>query len=114
MSEETIRKTYVCPMIGTGTDEDPRRPKIADLSPDCSWFIHELEGTGYCFCTVVAPASEHDKIALDPNVRLIAMRGEFQIPEGDLVVLRGQYADFDLKFETVKKCWVRLNGETGE
>jgi len=113
MSEEIVRKTYICPIVGAGTYEDKRRPKIADLPIECSWFIHEFEGTGYCLCTVVAKASEHDKIS-DPSVRLIALRGEFQIPEAELAILRGQYADFDVKFETGKKCWVRFIGETGE
>ena len=114
MSEEIVRKTYLCPIIGVGTEEDTRRPKIDDLVTDCAWFMHEFKGTGYCFCTLVAKSPEHDKVALDPEVRLIALRGEFQISEGDLAVLRGQYPDFDDRFETGKKCWVRFMGETGE
>ena len=114
MSEEIVRKTYLSPIIGSGTHEDQRRPKIADLPIKCSWFMHELGKTGYCLCTVVASASEHDKIALDSEVKLIATRKEVQLSEGDLAVLKGQYADFDVKFETVKKCWVMFKEETGE
>lgn len=114
MSEEIVRKTYLCPIIGSGAREDPRRPKIADLTVNCSWFIHELGKSRYCLCTVVAPASEHDKIALHPEVRLIAAQKLVQIPQAELAALKAQYADFDFKFETAKKCRIKFMEEHGE
>lgn len=114
VSEEIIRKTYICPIIGTGTRDDPRRPKIADLPIKSSWFIHELGKSGVCLCTVVALTSEHDKIALDPEVRLIAARKNVQIPQAEITALKAQYADFDSKFESAKKCRVKFMEEYGE
>ena len=113
MSEEIIRKTYLCPIIGTGTREDGRRPKIATLSIDCSWFMHELKPE-WCICTVVASAADHDIIALDPDVKLVAVRKLIQLSAAKLDTLKTQYPKFVAKFNTAKKCWIKFKEESGE
>ena len=107
-----VEKTYLCPMIGAGTYENPRRPRIADLPIRASWFIQELD-ENFCLVSVVAEEEDHQKISLE-NLTLIATRGQVELPSDALDALRKKYENLDAKLETAKSCSVTLDEKTGK
>ena len=48
-------RLYVCPVIGTGVDEDPQRPLVADLG---------VTAWSACIATIDAPGASRGKPAL--------------------------------------------------
>jgi len=113
MSEEIIRKTYLCPIIGTGTMVNPWRAKIADLGLNCSWFMHELT-SNLCLVTVVAAASDHDKIALEADFELIMVKDVVSVDSDRFDALTIAYPKFPEKLDVNKKCSVKFMEVTGE
>jgi len=106
-----LEKTYICPIIGEGTYENPRRPKIADLPIQMSWFIQELTEE-FCLVSVVAEEEDHKKIGI--GFLLVATKGQNELPPEALEVLRKKYENLDAKLEIAKSCWVTLDEKTGK
>jgi len=111
LSEEIIRKTYLCPVIGTGSPDDSFRAKVSDYGVSC--FMHRLS-VDYCLVVVVAPASVHDVIAADPEIRLVAIRKTVQLSEAELTVITQQYGSFNIKWKAAKKSSVKFEDDYGE
>ena len=114
MSEKVIRKTYVCPIVGTGAELDSRRPKIADvINGISSWFMHELT-PNWCLVTVVAPAFVHDLIAFETGVELVLVRQDFVVSSGRLEVLKGSYPKLLEKMNVVLKSSIKYLESDGK
>jgi len=107
-----VEKTYLCPIVGDGTRENPRRPITADLPIRMSWFMQELD-ENFCLVSIVAEEADHGKIALE-NVTLIATKGQNQVSREGLDVLRKTHKNLDDKWEIVKNCAVTLDEKTGK
>jgi hypothetical protein len=108
-----VEKTYLCEVIGAGTQEDPRRPRLADLPFRKSWFMHELGSFGgkeWCLVSVVAEVADHDKIALGEGEVVVALKGMSVV---DVESLRAKFAKIGEKLETARKCMVTLDDKTG-
>ena len=113
MSEEIIRKTYLCPIIGTGTMADPWRAKVADLNLKCSWFKHKLD-SNICLVTVVATTSDHTVIAQDPDFELIAVQKNIVASPVRFAELKTAYPNIEEKLSVTQKCSIKFMEVTGE
>lgn len=76
-----MRRYYLSPIIGTGTEADPYRPKIADYGVSWSCVISSDELTGqpkHPWCVAVVDAADHATLLADttlvaiPNISLDA------------------------------------------
>ena len=113
MSENPIRKTYLCPIIGTGTMSDPWRAKVADLNLECSWFKHKLDSTT-CLVTVVALNADHAVIAQDPDFELISDQKNVVVPPMRFAELKTAYPNIEEKLGVSHRCSIQFKGVTGE
>lgn len=113
MSKEIVRKTYLCPIIGVGTREDPRRPKIADLPIDCSWFMHELKEK-WSICTAITSEEDHQTIQADGEIRLITIRKILQLTPEQLEQLKQAYPKLVEKLKIAKECRIKFKEKYGE
>jgi len=112
-----IEKTYICPIIGTGTEEDPRRPSLADVPIVKSWFMIELgnfKGVDFCLVSIVADEVDHQKIVLDKDMLHFATRLNIELDSAKLDTLKKQFTNLLLKWEQAKTCWVLFNQKTGK
>jgi len=112
-----IEKTYLCPIIGSGTREDPRRPSLADVPIDKAWFMIELgkvEGNDFCLISIVADEMDHQKIALGKDDVHFATRTLLRVDSSTLDVLKNKFPKLLEKLENVKSCWVTLQQQTGK
>lgn len=108
-----VEKTYVCEVIGTGTREDPKRPRLADMPLRMSWFMHELGSFGgkeWCLVSVVAEEADHNKIRLEEDEVTVAVRGVSIV---DVDALQSKFSKLREKLEAAAKCAVLLDGKTG-
>jgi len=112
-----IEKTYICPIVGTGTYEDPRRPRLAEVSIEKSWYMIELgsfKGKDWALIAVVAEETDHNTIVLETDETLFAFKNMIQINDPQLELLKTKFPKLLEKWETVKKCWVTLYEKTGK
>ena len=113
MSENPIRKTYLCPIIGTGTMSDPWRAEVADLNLECSWFKHKLD-SATCLVTVVALNVDHAVIAQDPDFELIAVQKNIVASPVRFAELKTAYPNIEEKLSVTQKCSIKFMEVTGE
>jgi len=112
-----IEKTYICPIIGSGTQEDPRRPRLADAPIEKSWYMIELgkfKEKEWALVSVVAEEADHDTLSLETDEVLFAFKRTLQIDATKLELLKSKFPKLFEKWETVKKCWVTLQEKTGK
>lgn len=108
-----IEKTYLCPIIGAGTYEDPRRPSVADAPIKMSWFMQELGDTGYCLVSIVAEEEDHKKILLEKDVTHFATKTKVE-SSVDHDKLKGKFKDLESKWTAMKSSWVTFQEQTGK
>jgi len=112
-----IEKTYLCPIIGSGTHEDPRRPRLADVPIEKSWYMVELgkfKGKDWALVSVVAEETDHNTLSLETDEVLFAFKKIPQIDATKLELLKGKFPKLLEKWEIVKKCWVSFQEKTGK
>lgn len=94
MTPPIVTKTFLCPVIGQGTEADPYRPIINAMVKRLSMAMRRLKAKpGWCIAVVTGPVDEVNKLNTQLDVRLVpnaeaakALKEEF----GEAVVVEFQ------------------------
>lgn len=64
-------RSYRCLVVGSGTEDDPYRPSLADPASEMGANWSAVEITDESHCVVLVAFHDHDAIALLPDVEAI-------------------------------------------
>lgn len=82
-----MKQAISCPIIGQGTEADPRRPKCADY--DVNWSADMTSDPDTC---IAIAAGDLSKLLADPDIELIATTPDRSAPDGSTAnTLAGLY-----------------------
>jgi hypothetical protein len=104
-----VEKTYVCQIVGSGTREDPRRPRLADLPFEKSWFMQELD-KDWCLISIVAEEEDHKQLTLETEEVVLASKLQLSL---ELTSLQAKFPKLAEKWEAVRKCTVTFQQKSG-
>lgn len=96
MSEDVVTRSYLCPIIGSGSRDNPRRPFIADLKLG-SYMMHELENPQFCVVTITTTVNNHQKIVKNKQIQSLTEKNK---------ELEKQHPDLPKQLKTALKSYV--------
>ena len=117
-----MKRYYLSPIVGTGTEEDPYRPKIADYGVSWSCVISSDELTGQPkrpWCVAVVEAADHATLLADttldaiPNISLDTLVSSLSKTIRDKLKTRLDALGVDtrgLSIDDPIRLWVRAIG----